>query len=430
MGARIPPFSFVHAADLHLDSPFVGLGRLPKEQSGIVDDLRNATFRAFDAVIDICIREEVDFLLVAGDVYDGADRSLQAQLRFRDGLRKLHDADIRTYFVHGNHDPLDGWAHRLEWPEGVHQFEPELKSVVFEKDGVAVARIHGISYPTRKIDEGFGRGFQREGAEPFQIGLLHCNAGGNTQHDPYAPRSESDLVDTKLDYWALGHIHESMVLRKADPFIGYPGNTQGRHIKEHGPRGCFLVRVTAQGELEADPVFVATDVVRWFARDVDIEGMDTMMDSLFRCIEAEMDDLSREAEGRPVVARITVSGRGPLHRSLTKPNAAKELLDELHNLGTARKPYIWVEKLVLRTRPTVDLDARRGAKDFLGDLLQLIEDVRRSPAELTALRGALADLYEHGRASKILDPPDEDAILAMLRQAESTCVDLLVEDND
>ncbi|MFV1965185.1 MAG: exonuclease SbcCD subunit D [Pirellulaceae bacterium] len=425
----MPAFSFVHSADLHLDSPFLGLGRLPEGENGVVQELREATFRAFDSVIDLCICRKADFLLVAGDVYDGADRSLQAQLRFRNGLRRLIEAGIRAYVVHGNHDPLDGWADSLQMPDGVHGFGPELDSVVFEKEGVPVARIHGISYPTRKIGKRFGKGFQRRGDEPFQIGLFHCNAGGDTRYDPYAPRSVSELAESNLNYWALGHIHESVVLRKADPFVGYPGNTQGRHINEAGPRGCFFVRVTAEGNLEAEPDFVATDTVRWLVSDVAIEGLETM-ESLLERIDEKMDELAGQAEERPVVTRITFRGRGPLHRSLARPSAARDLLDELHDLGTARTPFIWVEKLVLRTRPQFDLDARREAQDFLGDLLRLIDDIRRSPDEMADLQGVLADLYEHRRASKILDPPDEDALRILLDEAESRCADLLLQEDD
>jgi len=425
----MPAFTFVHAADLHLDSPFIGLGRLPQGQSMIVDELREATSKAFAAVIDLCIREKVDFLLVAGDVYDGADRSLKAQLRFRDGLRRLSATGIRAYVVYGNHDPLDGWADAIKLPDGVHHFGSELESVVFEKAGQPVARIHGISYPTRRIGTRFGTGFQRQGAEPFQIGLFHCNAGGDTRHDPYAPRTEGELTESKLDYWALGHIHESVVLRRAEPFIGYPGNTQGRHINESGPRGCFLVRVTANGQLDGAPEFVATDSIRWLSGELDITGLETM-DGLLASIEEKMDDLAEQAQGRAVVTRITLVGRGPLHHALARPNACQDLLDQWHLLGTQRSPFVWVEKLILRTRAIVDLETRRGTQDFLGDLLRLIDGVRQSPDEMAGLRSVLADLYEHGRGSKFLQPPDEHALRSLLDEAENRCADLLLEDDD
>lgn len=422
-------FSFVHAADFHLDSPFLGLSGLSEGQSQVIEELREATFNAFQSVVDLCLRERVDFLLVAGDVYDGADRSLKAQLRFRDGLRRLSEAGIRAFIVHGNHDPLDGWADAIQMPSGVHEFGSELASVAFEKAGKSVARIHGISYPTRKIGNRFGLGFQRSGDEPFQIGLFHCNAGGDTRHDPYAPRTVSELVESQLDYWALGHIHESVVLHSAEPFIGYPGNTQGRHINEPGSRGCFLVRVTAEGQLDGAPQFVATDRVRWLSGEVEITGIETI-DLLLSRIEDHMQELAEQAEGRSVVTRITLRGRGVLHGALTRPNACRDLLDQLHAIGAQRSPFLWIEKLVLRTRPNVDLEARRGTPDFLGDLLRLIDGIRQSPDEMAGLRRELTDLYEHARASKFLTMPSDDALRTMLDEAESRCADLLLEGDD
>jgi DNA repair exonuclease SbcCD nuclease subunit len=420
-------FRYIHAADLHLDSPFVGLGRLQDEYAGLVQELRRATFKAFEAVIELCLREKVDFLLVAGDVYDGADRSLQAQLEFREGLKRLSDTGIRSFVVHGNHDPLDGWAHSLEMPELAHIFGSELESVVFEKSGQAVARIHGISYPKRVPGKTFGKGMKRSGDEPFQIGLLHCNAGGNTDHDPYAPRSVSELVDAEMDYWALGHIHERSMLNESEPFIGYPGNTQGRHVNEDGPRGCFLVEVSQDGKLAGTPEFVPTDAVRWQARDVTIADLESVDDLLGR-LEELMDELVSESDGRSVVARVHLVGRGPLHALLAQPDDLQTLLERLQEMGAARSPFVWIEKLKRQTQPDVDMSVLRAAPDFLGDLLGMIEEIRHSPDELASLSGELADLFEHKRARRLLTLPDEMELRQILDQAEICCVDLLTED--
>ncbi|MDA1162223.1 MAG: DNA repair exonuclease [Planctomycetota bacterium] len=421
-------FRFVHAADLHLDSPFVGLGRLPAVHASIVQELRQATFKAFDAVIDLCLSENVDFLLIAGDVYDGADRSLQAQLKFRKGLSRLSDAGIRAFVVHGNHDPLDGWAHSLEMPASTHVFGAELESVVFQKDGQSVARIHGISYPTKTIGKRFGQDMKREGDEPFQIGLFHCNAGGYTEHDPYAPRTVSELVDAGLDYWALGHVHERVVLRDSDPFIGYPGNTQGRQIRECGPRGCLLVNVTENGKLERPPEFVPTDAVRWSTAEIDISGL-MNPDQLLSRIEESIDEVTAASDGRSVVVRLTLSGRGALHGDLSRPHAANDLVEELQSRRVSRTPFVWIEKLKLNTLPDIDLNARRGTPDFLGDLLRLIDEIRNSPEEVAALREVLTELYDHKRASRILESPNDDELHHLLDQAEICCVDLLAEDD-
>lgn len=425
----MPEFSFIHAADLHLDSPFIGLGNLLEASPEIVEAIRKATFKSFDTLIDLCIQRQADFLLIAGDVYDGADRSLQAQLRFRDGLTKLDACGIQTFTVHGNHDPLDGWTHSLTLPGHVHTFGSTVASVVFQKDKVPVARIHGISYPHKNISDGFGKNFKRQGDEPFQIGLLHCNVGGNADHQPYAPRTIDELADADLDYWALGHVHESTVLRESSPFIGYPGNTQGRHIREQGKRGCFLVCVDSRGQMQSTPEFLETDTVRWYASTLNVSELDNMDDLIDR-LEQKLDDLSQPAEGRPVVARITLEGRGAIHSSLTRSDTASELLERLQALGSDRSPFVWVESLKIRTRALVDIAARREAQDFVGDLLTMINDLRDSPELLVEIHAALSELYQHRKAGKLLNLPDRNAALALLDEAENRCIDLLIEDEN
>ena len=125
----MPSLKFVHTADLHLDSPFVGMRNEAPEH--VADDLCRATFDAYANIIDLCIEEQVHALLIAGDVYDGGDRSFRAQLKFGDGLQRLDDAGIRSFVCHGNHDPLDGWEARLELPAGCVRFGPEVEGVPF-----------------------------------------------------------------------------------------------------------------------------------------------------------------------------------------------------------------------------------------------------------------------------------------------------------
>jgi DNA repair exonuclease SbcCD nuclease subunit len=144
----VKPFSYIHTADLHLDSPFKGISEINDE---ISSELTEATFKSFNKIIDLCIEKQVDFLLIVGDIYDGADRSLRAQLRFRDGLKRLSDTEIKAYIVHGNHDPLDGWSANLDWPENVHIFKGKsVEEVSVEKDDDEIAQIYGISFHNRE----------------------------------------------------------------------------------------------------------------------------------------------------------------------------------------------------------------------------------------------------------------------------------------
>jgi DNA repair exonuclease SbcCD nuclease subunit len=415
------PFSFIHTADLHLDSPFTGLRQVDGTVASLIKD---ATFRAFDKVVDLALRHKVDFLLVAGDVYDGSDRSLRAQLKFADGLKRLAQAGIRSFVCHGNHDPLDGWSATLRWPEGVHIFGPELESIPLSLGGEDTVVVHGISYPTLKIEENFGKGFQRQGPHPFQIGLFHCSLGSDPAHETYAPRTIDELVSAGFDYWALGHVHTYRVLKDGHPFIAYPGNTQGLHIREVGPRGCLLVQVDGQGTVNAR--FEPTDAVRWFAKNIQINDLETEGD-LIEALERTCDEIHHDTEGRPAIARITMVGRGVLHPVLRKPQVLEDMTERLREVGLESAPPLWIERIQVETTHPIDLDSRRKSADFLGEVLRLIENSRQNP---TGLQEMISELYYDRRARRFLKIPAEEELREMLGEVESMCLDELVAEEE
>ena len=230
----MPKFRFVQAADLHLDSPFRGIHN--EAPAHVAQTLSNATFDAYRNIIDLCLQEEVDALLVAGDIYDGADRSLRAQLRFVDGLKQLDRAGTRSFICHGNHDPLDGWEARLDLSESCVRFGPEVAAFPLIPDEPERATVYGVSYPTREVRDNLTPLFTAANAN-FNIGLLHANVGGNPDHDSYAPCSVSDLADTGFYYWALGHVHTRQTLRERGPAIVYPGNPPGPPSQRAGSAG-------------------------------------------------------------------------------------------------------------------------------------------------------------------------------------------------
>ena len=259
-------FRYIQAADLHLDSPFTGIRAAGPEN--VAKTLYSATFDTYRNIIDLCISERVDALLVAGDIYDGADRSLRAQQAFIDGLRNLDAAAIRSFVCHGNHDPLDGWEARLAYPDGCHRFGSEFAAVPIFPDEPERALIYGISYPTRDVHDNLVSQLGEVDESAFTIGLLHANVGGNTDHALYAPCSLDDLAQSGIDYWALGHVHTRQVLRERAPTVVYPGNSQGRHPNETGARGVYLVEVDDTGSISLD--FRPTDTVRWERVNIDI----------------------------------------------------------------------------------------------------------------------------------------------------------------
>ena len=412
-------FSFIHTADLHLDSPFKGLRQVDGE---IADLLKDATFRAFDNVVELALKNKVDFLLVAGDVYDAADRSLRAQLKFADGLKKLAVAGIRSFVCHGNHDPLDGWSASLHWPDGVHIFGPQLESVSMSIGEEEVVLIHGISYPHNQIDDSFGRGFKRQGSQPFQVGLFHCSVGSDPAHEIYAPRTQEELLAANLDYWALGHVHRHRVLKDGHPFIAYPGTTQGRHIRETGPRGCLLVQVSGSGEVSAR--FEPVDAARWFSHELHIDDLETEGD-LVEALEGVCEETRNEAQERPAIIRISLCGRGPLHSVLRRGQVVEDLTERLREIGMESKPQVWIEQILVNTSTAIDLDSRRQSADFLGEVLRVIEGSRLEPEQLHEL---VSELYQDRRGRRFLETPAESDLLEVLDEVESLCLDELVEE--
>lgn len=415
------PFSFVHAADLHLDSPFRGI-TAQSDQIGNV--LYTATFNAFENILDLCIDKRVDFLLVAGDVYDGADRSLRAQLAFRDGLARLAAAGIQSFIVHGNHDPLDGWSSSIDWPDGVHIFSgSDVESIVITKDGEQIAVINGISYLHQEEQRNLVRSFKRIDNALFHIGLLHCNAGNNKEHALYAPCDIQDLKDARMDYWALGHVHKSSVLSET-PMIVYPGNTQGRNIRETGERGCYLVTVDSTGypRLEFHPV----DVARWHVRTIAIDEFSAIneLDAAFSeacCLMRE------EANGLPIFSRIILSGRGKLYDELHVTGAIDELTQRLRDQELSETPFVWVEKIENRCRPHIDIEKRKKIPDLLGDVLRISSEIRDTPPLTEGLEDTLKDLYLHSKGKKFLETFDQESLRHLLDDAERFCIDRLGE---
>ena len=292
---------FVHAADLHLDSPFRGIRSEAPDY--VADTLRRATFDAYENIISLCLQERVDALLVAGDIYDGADRSLRAQLKFVDGLARLDAAGIRSFVCHGNHDPLDGWEARLTLPPGCVRFGPEVTGEAVFPGTPERATVYGVSYPRREVRENLSPLFDEAAAGGgFGIGLLHANVGGHPDHDSYAPCSVADLADTGLDYWALGHVHTRQVLRQERPTVVYPGNPQGRHPLETGARGVYLVEADDYGAVTLD--FRPVDVVRWETLQVGIGQLETEQE-LLDAIDSSAATCAEAAGGRAVVFRLT-----------------------------------------------------------------------------------------------------------------------------
>jgi len=405
------PFRFVHAADLHIGSPFKGL---LKNEPRIAQQLKDATFEAYSNLIDLCITQKAVFLLIAGDVYDSADRSVQAQMRFRDGLARLEEHGIQAFVVHGNHDPLDGRLSRIRIPDSAHVFGPEPEWKTASLGGSPVAQVQGISYSTQEVHDNLALQFAPPSQGLFSIGLLHCNVGGIAEHDNYAPCTVDDLSGTGIDYWALGHVHTRRTLKHSDPVIAYPGNLQGRHPNESGARGALIVDVDETGRTSS--LFEPLDVVRWESIDVCIDGLadiDSLMDAAHAAIEQERI----QADGRGLVCRISLTGRGPLHHDLSAENAITDLSDELRTGYTSSTPFIWVERISDRTGPQVDIAALAERNDFVGAVMKRSIAALEGDATEGELLRSLEGVLGHRRFAGVLDMPDDPQLAEIIDAA-------------
>jgi len=385
----------VHAADLHLDTPFKGIGRTA---DAVAKALREASLEAFDDLVSLCLKRRAAFLVIAGDVYDGVERGIRAQLRFRDGLARLSDAGIATFVVHGNHDPIEsGWSAVGEWPSGVTIFGAEsAEAVPVVRDGQQIAVVHGISYGRRDVRENLALRFSRMAGPGLQVGVLHCNVGGVAEgHEDYSPCSLDDLFQVGLDYWALGHIHKAMVLNGRphgdEPWVVYSGNLQARgsRLSERGPKGAVVVEVQDSRVAGVEPV--ACDKVRYTGLDLDVTSLtsvDAVRDLLVDEARGELD----RADGRCLVLTARLTGRSEVHAALQRPGAIDQLLESLREERELRPPWYWWDRVDDDSAPTLDLATLRRGSDFAADLIETFDQLAAESAAHGTTRRLESDL--------------------------------------
>lgn len=424
------PFRFLHAADLHLDSPFRGLASLP---AAIRDRAIASTERALEKLIQVAIKERVDFIVLSGDIYDASSRSLRAQMKFQAAMQQLAEHRIQAFIVHGNHDPEDGEKARLAWPATVHFFSAEHVEMkpAYDREGHVVAHVHGMSYPTATVTENLALQYKVIDADAFNIALLHCNVDGDQAHEPYAPCTTQQLIDAQMDYWALGHVHTRQVLH-ADPYIVYPGNIQGRHARELGAKGCYIVEVSEYGQVALR--FERLDTLVWFHETLSITDLQTEQELKDACDEL-LERVRDMAEGRSAMLRITWEGNGPAHVFLRR-EADKQALMDLYRQREAllaetdsSASFVWIESMQDRTGSALDVNALLQQDSFLGDMLRLSQQLSEQPDQLSQfVTEALEPLLTHRQASQYMKHIPPETMAAWLRDAEQLALQLLNED--
>ncbi|MCX8032093.1 MAG: DNA repair exonuclease [Thermoleophilia bacterium] len=425
-------FTFIHAADLHLDTPFEGITRVSPE---LAEVLRDASLKAFDRIVELAIERQAAFVLFAGDIYDGEDRGVRAQLRFLRGVERLSREGIATLVCHGNHDPLGGWSAIRHWPDNVKIFgSSEVEAVPISWRGEVVARVYGLSYDRREVRENLtlrflalpelagGAAERRE----LWIGMLHCTVGQQPEHAPYSPCSLEDMRKVAVDYWALGHIHRHDVLSSGSQWTVYPGNTQGRSPKpsETGAKG--VVVVTCEDNRVLGIEHVATDVVRFATLSLDVAELAESCDlgDLQKALIRRADQLLSENQGRALILRVFLSGRNELYHALNRPGAVEQLLRDLREESASEGGQVWWESLVNKTRPPRDISSLEGRTDFLGALVEQWKRARENADQLTALKEQVLSSVP-SQFLRRLDDMQEEKLTELLDEATYAVLDAL-----
>ena len=393
---------FIHTADIHLDSPLKGL---EAHEDAPVEEIRGATRRAFDNLIDLAIEEEVDFILIAGDLYDGDWKDYNTGLFFSARMGRLSKSGIKVFIVSGNHDAASQLTKTMPLPDNVILFSPKKPQCV-KLDDLGVI-IHGQSYSYRAVTENLASQYPQYDSNYFNIGLLHTSLTGREGHEDYAPCTLDDLKSKGYDYWALGHVHKREIISK-EPWIVFPGNIQGRHIKETGAKGASLVSVEDGRIIKVEALEL--DVLRWAVCQVDLSECETsekIYDVVRQALEQELD----QVDGKPLAVRLILTGSCPVHGKLL--DQTTQWTEGFRSIAV-QFGEMWLEKVKFQTTRKVSLEEMFGEDNPIAGLLKSVQQIELDGdtlfglvPELSALKNKLPAEIQTGDES-FLDPsPDK-----------------------
>lgn len=374
---------FIHAADIHLDSPLTGLSAYQDAPANL---LRTATRDAFENLVSEALTEKVDFMVIAGDLYDGNWKDFNTGIFFVRQMGRLKQAGIPVYLLFGNHDAESEMTKKLALPDNVHCF-PVNKAATFLLPELRVA-LHGRSFKEAATLENLAVKYPEPVAGWLNIGVLHTALEGNSTHANYAPCSIAELEARGYQYWALGHVHEHRVWH-GTATIAFPGNLQGRHIRETGPRGALMVTVEGADVHSVERLHV--DVLRWHALDVDVTfatNLDEAVRLTGRALEALLSESVTEL---PLAVRVTLTGATPAHGKLfgLEAQLRSEVLGQAASINPER---LWIEKVRVETTPHEAADEVAARSDAVADLQAFLVKAETDTNFLQSLQDDLMQL--------------------------------------
>jgi DNA repair exonuclease SbcCD nuclease subunit len=406
-------FRFLHAADIHLDSPLTGLGKF--EEASVVR-IQAATREALEGLVQYALDEAVDFVVIAGDLYDGDWKDHRTGLFFVQQMGRLKQAGVPVFVLKGNHDAASQISKSLQLPENVRVFN-HRKPQSFTLDELDVV-LHGQSFPKQHLHDNLVPAYPAPTEAHFNIGVLHTALEGGTVHADYAPCSLEELRNKGYDYWALGHVHQHRIF-ETEPHIVYPGNLQGRSIRETGPKGACLV--TVEGGVVSAVDHVPLDVVRWTLLEIDVSEAESFADVTELVTESIHTAVDEQADGRLLACRIELRGEtdldGLLRAQLVDLRA--EAIGATFHRG---EPEAWIEKIRIATTHPAAADDLTERSDALSQVLESIPDALDDEPfteELTKTLQAFRAALPH----EVLEASDDELLSAVVEEDYATLLD-------
>ncbi|NOV20410.1 DNA repair exonuclease [Ensifer adhaerens] len=330
-------YRFLHTADVHLDSPLKTLALRNRELSDLIG---LATRRAFVRIIDLCLEERVDALVLAGDLYDGEQTSMKTARFLAEQLHRLNLAGIRTFIIRGNHDALSRITSELVMPESVKVFGASAEAVVVDQGaGHFPVAIHGLSFAKPHAPQSLLRHYALPIPNAVNIGIMHTSLGGSEKHDLYAPCSVGDLQQSGFQYWALGHIHKRSVVADGTSTIVMAGMPQGRDINEDGSKSVSLITIADDRSITVEERHTS---VAQFERLVVNVSEASDWNELVGQISRQLETLRSTVNADHLVARIQLHGANPLAWRIRRD--LDLLRTEMETRG-AMIGDVWIDKM-------------------------------------------------------------------------------------
>ncbi len=399
-------FSFLHVADIHLDSPLRGLARY---EGAPVEAIRGATRQALANMVEYALDNAIPLVVLAGDVYDGDCPDFQTLLHFAHQMSRLGEHGGQVVMIRGNHDADNDMTSALRLPDNVTVLPPD-KAGTWRCESLPVA-VHGRSYPACDVTDNLVRDYPAPLPGLFNIGLLHTALSGRPGHASYAPCTLTDLAAKGYDYWALGHVHEFEYVSQA-PHAVFSGCLQGRHARETGPKGCVRVDVGDDGLIHVEQVIL--DALRWDMINVSVANARSM-DDLYALVDSALKSALSPLEGRPAAVRLRLHGQCPAHARIARN--PERVIAQIRLMATdLSQARVWVEKVLLETTPDLNLAALSQGDTPQAGLVRALENLEDNPEELTKLGVDLRDLQAKISVSAVnlpdFDDPETRAALA------------------